>query len=136
MTTVDRDEEHLKLLSILHYVWGGLAMCGVCFGALYFVLGGFLLGLAAQGQGDVPPAALGGLFSALGAGITLMAATVGGLNILVGRSLAQKRRYTLCLVMSGINCLSIPFGTALGVFTIMVLQRPGVQQRFGRSSQT
>ncbi len=35
------------------------------------------------------------------------------------------------LVMAGIECLFMPFGTALGVFTIIVLIRDDVKTMFG-----
>jgi hypothetical protein len=34
------------------------------------------------------------------------------------------------LVVTGITCLSFPFGTALGVFTIIVLTRGSVRQLY------
>ena len=35
-----------------------------------------------------------------------------------------------CLVMAGIECLFMPFGTVLGVFTIIVLMRESVKEMF------
>jgi hypothetical protein len=49
---------------------------------------------------------------------------------LAGRNLAQQRRYTFCLVIAGLLCIFIPFGTVLGVFTIVVLVRPSVKALF------
>ncbi len=37
-----------------------------------------------------------------------------------------------CLVMACVACLFMPFGTVLGVFTIIVLARPSVQTLFSR----
>ncbi len=36
-----------------------------------------------------------------------------------------------CLIVAGIECLLMPYGTVLGVFTIMVLMRESVKERFG-----
>jgi hypothetical protein len=36
-----------------------------------------------------------------------------------------------CLVMAGIACIFMPFGTALGVLTIIVLMRDSVRELFG-----
>jgi hypothetical protein len=36
-----------------------------------------------------------------------------------------------CLVMGGVECLFMPFGTVLGVFTIIVLMQEPVKQLFG-----
>jgi disulfide bond formation protein DsbB len=47
-----------------------------------------------------------------------------------GRCLAQRRRYLLCMVVAGIACIFMPFGTALGVFTLVVLSRPAVKAAF------
>ena len=38
----------------------------------------------------------------------------------------------ICIVMAALACLSMPFGTVLGVFTIIVLARPSVQALFSR----
>ncbi|HWN95242.1 MAG TPA: hypothetical protein VNT99_09425 [Methylomirabilota bacterium] len=133
MKMVNQDEEHLKLLSILHYVWGGLTALGCCFGGFYAIVGGGVMTAATQTQGaNAPPVWLGGIFFLIGAFIALLAGTVSVLTILSGRSLARKKHYTFCLVMAFVSCLSIPLGTALGIFTIIVLQRPGVKQMFGQ----
>ena len=134
MTLVNQDEEHLKLLSILHYVWGGLVACGSCFGAFYAVIGGGVMTAAAtQGGQNAPPAIVGAVFFLVGGFIVLLAGAFSALTILAGRNLARKKSYTFCLVMACISCLSVPLGTALGVFTIVVLQRPGVKQMFGQT---
>lgn len=128
---VDQDVEHLKILSILHYVWGGLTAFFACFGLIYVVIGLVALIAGTQNQGG-PPAFVGGMFMFIGVVFVLLGVTAGGLTIWAGRCLAQRKRYTLCLVMACLSCLSIPFGTALGVFTIIVLQRPAVKAMFGQ----
>lgn len=133
MKMVNQDEEHLRLLSILHYVWGGLVACGSCFGAIYAIIGGGVMTAAAAQQGNnAPPAFVGAIFFLIGGFIVLLVGTLSALTILAGRSLAQRKRYTFCLVMACLSCLSVPLGTALGVFTIIVLQRPTVKAMFGR----
>ena len=47
-----------------------------------------------------------------------------------GRCLNERRHYTFCMVMAGIACMFMPFGTILGVFTIIVLVRPSVKALF------
>ena len=135
MKMVNQDEEHLKLLSILHYVWGGLTAFGCCLGGLYAVIGGGIMTAATQAHGPgAPPVWFGGIFFLVGSLIALLAGTISVLTVLAGRHLAQKRHYTFCFVIACISCLSVPLGTALGIFTIIVLQRPAVKQMFGRTS--
>ena len=51
---------------------------------------------------------------------------------LAGRYLSRRRRYTYCLVMGGVACIFMPFGTVLGVFTIITLVRDSVKRLFRR----
>lgn len=132
MTMVNQDGEHLRLLSILYYVWGGLTACGACFTGLYAVVGGGVLTAFSQAPDGPPPWAGVLVFFLLGLAFLFVAA-VAGLTIWTGRNLAQRKRYTLCMVVAILSCLSIPLGTALGVFTIVVLQRPSVKQLFERT---
>jgi hypothetical protein len=134
MTMVNQDEEHLRLLSILYYIWGGLVACGSCFGALYAIIGGGVMTAAAtQGGHDGPPAFVGVMFFLVGAFIVLVVGTIAVLSILTGRNLARKQNHTFCFVIACLSCLSVPLGTALGVFTIVVLMRPSVKQLFGQT---
>ena len=55
---------------------------------------------------------------------------------LVGRGLAQRKRYMFCLVVACVECLFMPFGTVLGVFTIIVLSRDSVKALFGSIAST
>lgn len=38
------------------------------------------------------------------------------------------------MVVAGVSCLSIPLGTALGVFTFIVLSRPSIVRLFEEQS--
>ena len=71
--------------------------------------------------------AIGFLFVILGGGIVLIGWTVGGLTAYAGRCLQRRQHRLLTFIMAGINCLHVPFGTALGVCTFLVLQRPTVE---------
>ena len=52
---------------------------------------------------------------------------------LAGRKLTQRRGHLFCLVVAGVECCFFPFGTVLGVLTILVLTRPSVKHAFGVS---
>ena len=79
------------------------------------------------------PRAIGFLFVGIGTVVVLLGWTIGGLTIYAGRCLQRRRHRTFTFVMAGINCLHVPFGTALGVFTIIVLQRPSVAALYAAS---
>ena len=47
-----------------------------------------------------------------------------------GRKLSQQRGHTFCFVVAILECLWMPLGTILGVFTLVVLTRPSVKALF------
>ncbi len=43
----------------------------------------------------------------------------------------RKRKHRIfSFVVAGVNCLQFPFGTALGIFTFIVLSRVGVKMDY------
>lgn len=127
-----QDEDHLRLLSIFQYVVAGLAALFACIPIIHLVVGLFIL-LAPQkfdGKGESPPAFLGWFFVIFASVIITLGWVFAGFVFALGRSLAKRKRYLFCLVMAGIECMFMPFGTVLGVFTIVVLLRDSVKQLF------
>jgi hypothetical protein len=128
-----RDQEHLKLLSIFHFVFGGLALLGIGFlGVHYFIMHTVFSNpdMWNSHKAPMPPKAFLDAFIwfYLFMGLLLLAGFV--LNVLSGLYLRQKKHRFFSLIVGGLNCLQIPFGTALGVFTIIVLTRDSVRQRY------
>ncbi|MDB4265325.1 hypothetical protein N9891_01100 [bacterium] len=50
------------------------------------------------------------------------------LNFMSARYLGQRRKKVFSMITAGVNCLSIPLGTALGIFTLVVLSRSSVER--------
>jgi hypothetical protein len=130
-----RDEEHLQLLAIFHYVVGGLAALFALLPGIYLIMGLFVVfaSHALPGNGQLPPVFLGWLLVFLAGVFITIGLTVAALVLAAGRCLSRRRHYTFCLVMAGIECIFMPFGTVLGVFTIVVLVRESVKPLFGAS---
>lgn len=125
------DSEHLRLLSIFHYVVAGLALLFAGFPALYFVLGVLILSGVIPTDGPAGMEWVGGLLF-LGFSVIGLVLTIGlsALLVMAGSHLRKRTRYTFCIVVAGIACLFMPFGTALGILTIIVLMKPSVKASF------
>jgi hypothetical protein len=131
---MNQDEEHLRLLSIFHYVCAGLAAFFACFPIIHVVLGSVLLlhprTFGPQNNQEPPVEFIGLMFVVMGGMFILLGWTFAACVAYAGRCLSQRKNYTYCMVMAGIACLFMPFGTILGIFSIMVLIRPSVKALF------
>ena len=131
---MNQDKEHLQLLAIFHYVVAGLAGLFSFFPLLYTTIGAIFIFAARHGTAkpgeDLPPEFLGWIFAVLGALLFLIGIAMTICILIAGRSLALRKRYSFAFVMACIECLFIPFGTILGVFTIVVLSRESVRGLF------
>lgn len=127
-----QDDEQIRLLSIFHYVVSGLAGLFSLFPLLHLIFGLFIVFAGESfddGKGP-PPAFVGWLFVGFAAVFITLGLILAGCVLAAGRFLTQRRNYTFCLVMASVECVFMPFGTVLGVFTIIVLMRDSVKQQF------
>ena len=137
---VSKDLEHLKLLSIFHYVLAGFLALAGCFPFIHLSVGVFFL-VAPDSAFDSPNGGgegeeatrmlIGGLFTGIAAMLILAFWALAAAVAMAGKKLAQHRGWTFCIVVAALCCLWMPLGTLLGVFTIIVLMRPSVKELFG-----
>lgn len=185
---VNRDAEHLKLLSIFHYVLGGLLCFFGLFPLIYVGMGFLFLSIPEEEFSNVGPAiptapaptieespletdpdlpdfeiveepnfgpvqttpapgptfntrrnpgpppgfqrTVGFAFIGIGLVLTLVMVTIALLIIFAGYKLGRASNWTFCFVVACLECLWMPLGTVLGVFTLVVLCRNSVKDRF------
>jgi hypothetical protein len=125
------NEQHLRLLAIFHCVVGGVTALFALFPLIHFTVGWFILHAPPPKQGEPPPAFVGWLFMVCGAAFFMLGESFAACVVAAGRFITQRRRYWFVFVMACLQCAFFPFGTVLGVFTIVVLSRPSVKQMFG-----
>ena len=133
------DLSHIKILSIFHYVVAGIAALFACFPIFHFLIGisaltGGLFSDVSDTGAPFPVRMFGIMFTVIPAIIILSGWAFAICLAIAGRFLAAKQHYLFCLVMAGISCIFTPFGTVLGVFTIIVLVRPSVKALFNGKS--
>jgi hypothetical protein len=130
-SSADQDREHLRLLSIFYYIWAALQSLAGLIGVAFVGVGAFLASSPQIAQSrNPPPPWLGAVFAGLGAFVFVSVEVVAALSFFTGRFLSRRQHHTFCVVISALNCMSLPFGTALGVFSLIVLQRPSVKALF------
>lgn len=129
----NRDLEHVRLLAIFHFALAGLALMGCAILGLHYLMMRSIVFnpdfWSHQGGQPPPPAFLNFfvwfyVFGGLVLGVSLVLNGVSGLFLL-------KRRHRLfSLIVAGLNCLHVPFGTTLGIFTFIVLSRESVRELY------
>lgn len=132
---IDRDQEHLRLLMWAHYIWAGAVGFFSLFAVIYIGIGAMMASGAfpQPRQGDGDPRMAGMFFIAGGSAFLILGVTFALLMFFAGRSIRDRRRRIFCQIIGGLNCLQVPFGTVMGVCTIMVLNRPEVKLLFETS---
>jgi hypothetical protein len=125
------DADHLKLLSIFHFVGAGLALLGLLFLLAHYAVMHTLLANPKMWENQKqspPPAELFAIFKWIYLVGAIWFIGSGILNLISGLCLRARKHRTFSLVVAGINCVHIPLGTVLGVFTIIVLLRDSVRE--------
>lgn len=114
--------ERFKLLSIFHYVVAGITAFAGCIPLIHVTLGLMMLNGAVGTTGtNAPPREFGLLFVGMGAMMSMLLWICAAAMAATGHFLRVQRYYTFCLVIAAIECLNMPFGTVLGIFTIVTL---------------
>jgi hypothetical protein len=129
----NEDREHLKILSICHYVFAGLCVFPFLYGAVYLFIGvvfGAVLSAAPRGPNEPPPELFGGIFFLIGLMISGIALAVAIGAIISGRKMSKLNGRMFSFVFACAICLFVPIGTILGVFTLIVLSRDSVKRLF------
>jgi hypothetical protein len=132
------DNEHLKVLSIVYYVSAGMSAFFGLFGLVYVAMGIFVAIASSSVPSESDEAAIGilGLFFVLfGLVFFLVPMTLAVLKFLAARMISQRRSRGFCFAIAAVTSLGIPIGTAIGVFTFVVLSRDSVVRSFESARQ-
>jgi len=127
-----QDEEHLRLISIGHYIVAGLGAMAACFPIIHLLMGIAMVSgqFNDSASGKPPPAFVGWMFIIIPIFIIILGWAFAISVAIAGRYIAAREKYTFCLIMAGISCMFMPIGTVLGAFTFTILMRPTVKELF------
>ena len=114
---------HIDLLGILFVVCGAFqGVIGLVLALLYSVMG---VGMGAMGstEGDEEMMMMGGFMGGVGMLVACSVLVFAIPNVFVGIGLRRRARWARIagLVLGALALPSVPFGTALGIFALVVL---------------
>lgn len=124
-------EDTIALLSVFHYVLGGLQYLASLLGLFYLVMGIALgSGELESAKNSAPPEAVGWIFGGIGVVIIILALVMGTITIRAGKCIRKRKNRMFCLVVDTILCVFLPFGTIVGIFGLVMLTRPEIRDQF------
>lgn len=126
---------HVKVLGVLYIVLSALTLCA----ALFLGLGlGVASGIVGQTAPPEDAAVALPIIGVAGTAIVvfLLALSLPGLLTGIGLVKFQPWARILGIVLSAINLINIPFGTALGIYGLWVLLNKETEILFGDSRGT
>jgi hypothetical protein len=126
------DAEHLRLLRIGFFISAATNIIWVFFPLIYVGMGAFMLfGAFDDGKSSgAPPKSIGLVFICIGMAISLVMAAFSTLKLLTAQAIGKRKWKGLIFTTAVISCLGVPWGTALGVLTLLVMTRPSVASQF------
>lgn len=121
---IKNPKSHVTLVAALHIGFGALTILGG-FIALFFL--SFATGFVEE-YDEVGTMVMNWVT----AFVPMLVFVFGGIDVLVGIALFSYKQWAriLMMIVSAINCLNIPIGTAKGVYSIWALMQPEVMELF------
>ena len=93
---------------------------------LLMVTGNFFEGRPGFG----PTPFMGWMLVIMGTVFILLGWSLAVCILIAGRKLKRRKNRLFCMVVAGIECAFTPFGTVLGVFTLVILSKDSVKEIF------
>ena len=136
MIVSNEDIKQLNLLAVFHYVVGGIAALLSCMPLMHVFIGLAMLSgrMFRTGNGSGPPPFMGWMFVIMGTVFILTGWSMAVCIIIAGRKLKRRKHRVFCMVIAGIECVFMPFGTVLGVFTLIALSKDSIKEVFAQQS--
>ncbi|HLK19760.1 MAG TPA: hypothetical protein VKT81_12430 [Bryobacteraceae bacterium] len=125
--------QHVKILGILHIVFGGLCILG---GLICLAVMGGIAGIVGASDQSQDAAVAVPILAAIGAFVAILCFVVGLPGLIGGVGLLQYRSWAriTIIVISALDLIHIPFGTALGIYGFWVLLNPQTEAMFRGAS--
>lgn len=123
--------QHVKVLAWLNIVYGGL---GILFSLIIFIVMGGVAGFVSQFDPSVDAQTAAPIIVVVGTFVVVVLLVVSAPSVIAGMGLLAYKPWarTLTIVLSALHLLSVPFGTALGVYGLWVLLQPSTEALFSQ----
>ncbi|QDV49934.1 hypothetical protein [Gimesia fumaroli] len=133
-------EKQLKVVGVLFMAASGLCLLGLLFIPIHYMMMQSVMKIDFPHQGEVPNPRE--IFEQMRGTLPLMYGIMGGMLLIFGGvmlatgiNLYRKKHQTFCIVGSAMSCLCMPWGTALGIWSLLILFDKQVQPLFQEQTE-
>jgi uncharacterized RDD family membrane protein YckC len=130
------DLKNLHLAVVLHYVAGALLalLSCVCFVLTRLAMAAAMASLVKTPSAQDATSSVLPILAAMGWVAVALGWTIACVLVHAGRSIDRRRRLRWCQAVAAVSTLCFPFGTGLGIFTLILLGKPHVRAQFGEDT--
>jgi hypothetical protein len=123
--------QHVKILGILHIVFGSLCVLG---GLIVLAVMGGIAGIVGASDQTQDAAVAVPILAAIGGFVCILCLVLGLPGLIGGIGLLQYKPWAriVVIVLSALDLIHVPFGTALGIYGFWVLLNPQAEAMFNR----
>lgn len=121
--------QHVRVLGILHIVFGALCILG---GLIALMVMGGIAGIVNAADQSQDAAVAIPILAVIGAVVCIICLVVGLPGVIGGIFLLQYKPWAriLVIVLSALDLIHVPFGTALGIYGFWTLLSPETEAMF------
>jgi hypothetical protein len=121
-------QQHIKVLGILNIIYGSIGLVAAL--GLMVLFGGLagVVGLSGEHDAEIGATVLG----VLAAVVPIIVLVISAPSVIAGVGLLKYKSWArmLTIILSAIHLMSIPFGTALGIYGLWALLKPESEALF------
>lgn len=121
--------QHVKILGVLHIIYAGLVVLA---GVVVLVVMGGIAGIIGASDTSPDSQVAPPILGLIGIGVFILLLVLSLPGIIGGFGLLQFKSWAriLVIVLSALELISIPFGTALGIYGLWVLLNRDTERLF------
>ncbi len=121
--------QHVKILGVLHIIYAGLVVLA---GIIVLVVMGGIAGIISTSDASPDSQVASPILGLIGVGVFILLVVLSLPGIIGGFGLLQFKAWAriLVIVLSALELISIPFGTALGIYGLWVLLNRDTERLF------
>ena len=122
--------QHVKILGVLHIIYAGLVVLA---GVVALVVMGGIAGIISTTDTSPDSQVAPPILAIIGIGVFVLLLLLSLPGIIGGFGLLQFKPWAriLVIVLSALELISVPFGTALGIYGLWVLLNRETERLFG-----